>query len=136
MPRLEYFLVSESTSVDSDQNMVSIFNILDAVSFPKSRPMVIPQLVAHSSWIFDPEDVGKDFQVTLEIVLPGWEGAGNTNESLRTNFVGPPEKRQRIFQRVMGLLLLQPGDVVFHLLLNGEHKASHTLTVQRGEDDD
>ena len=46
MPKLEYFLVSESISIDRDRNQVSVFNILEEAYIPKAGPAVIPQSVA------------------------------------------------------------------------------------------
>ena len=134
MPKLEYFLVAEYISVDRDQNQVSVFNILEEVSVPKSGLTVIPKLAALSSWIFEPKDTDQDFQVILRVILPRATDPENPKE-FSINFTGP-KKRQRIYQRIMGLPLEQAGDVVFQLLLNGEHKASHTLTVHQHEDSD
>jgi hypothetical protein len=134
MPKLEYFLVSESISVDRDQNAVSVFNILEEVAIPKTGPGVIATLVAVSSWIFDVEDVGKDFQVTLKVILPEVAGPDITKE-FPINFTAP-KSRQRIYHRISGLPLQKASDVIFELLLNGEHKASHTLNVRQSEDED
>jgi hypothetical protein len=134
MPKLEYFLVAESISVDQDQNKVSVFNILEEVAVPESDLTVIPQLVALSSWIFEPEDMGQDFQVTLRVLVPRTMTPETTKE-FPINFTGP-KKRQRIYHRIRDLPLPQAGDVVFQLLLNGDHKASHTLTVHQHKDAD
>jgi hypothetical protein len=134
MPKLEYFLVSESISVDRDQNSVSVFNIIEEITVAKTGPSVIPNLVALSSWIFDTKDVGQDFQVTLKVVLPGAVSPEKTKE-FPINFTAP-KIRQRIYHRISGLPLHEAGDVVFELLLNGEHKASHTLTVRQSEESD
>jgi hypothetical protein len=134
MPKLEYFLVSESISVDREQNAVSIFNILEEVAIPNAGFRGIPKLVALSSWIFEPEDIGQDFQVTVKVVLPGVAGPEIIKE-FPINFTAP-KARQRIYHRISGLPLKAAGDVVFQLLLNGEHQASHTITVRQDEDDD
>ena len=134
MPRLEYFLVSELISVDRDQNAVSVFNILEEAAIPKTGPRVIPSLVALSSWIFEPDDVGRDFQVTLKVVVPAAAGPDKTKE-FPINFTAS-RTRQRIYHRISGLPLETVGDVVFELLLNGKHEATHTLTVREDKDDD
>jgi hypothetical protein len=134
MPKLEYFVVSQSISIDQDLNQVSVFSILEEVSIPKSGPAFIPQVVALSSWILEPEDEGQDFQVTLEVISPGAEAPEET-QKFSVNFTGS-KKRHRIYNRILGLPVQQIGDVVFRLLLNGDHKASHTLTVRQHEDGD
>lgn len=134
MPQLEYFLVSESISIDRDRNQVSIFNILEEVTVPKSGPAFIPQLAALGSWILESEDIGKDFQVKLEIVSPVGENL-NTPPDINVNFTGIT-RRHRVYNRILGFPLPQTGDVVFHLSLNGHHEASHTLTVRQQEDSD
>ena len=134
MPQLEYFIVSESISVDRDRNQVSIFNILEEVTVPKSGPAFIPHLVALGSWIPQPEEIGKDFQVMLNIVSPVAENLDKPLE-LSTNFRGTT-RRHRVYNRILGFPLPQTGDVVFSLLLNGHHEASHTLTVRQQEDSD
>ena len=134
MPKLEYFLVAQSISIDRDLNQISVFNILEEVSIPKSGPAFIPQMVALGSWILEPEDIGKDFQVMLEIVPPVAENAENL-QKVSINFTGTT-KRQRVYSRIVGLPLPQAGDVAFRLLLNGHHEASHTLSVRQQEDSD
>jgi hypothetical protein len=134
MPKLEYFLVSESVSIDRDRNQVSVFNILEEVSIPKSTPAQIPQLVALGSWILEPEDEGRDFQATVEVVLPGTADPEKTTRS-SINFTGS-KKRQRICNWFLYLPVQQVGEVVFRLLLNGAYQASHTVTVRQSEDGD
>ena len=127
MPRLEYFLVAESVSVDSDRNQVSVFNILEEISVPRTGPKVIPQLVALASWIVVPEDEGKDFQVSVELVRPGPNCPYNDEFSL--NFTARC-KRQRT-QICLALLPIdRVGDMVFNLKLNGSQVASHVLAVR------
>ena len=70
MPKLEYFLVSESVSVDQLTNRTSLFNILEEVRANKF-PAVIPQVVVTSAWNREIGDEDIDYQVKVRISLPG-----------------------------------------------------------------
>src|SRR5215467_8906538 len=76
VPRLEFFVVAESVSVDQRTNRLSLFNILEEmhgihvpedVTFPRN---VIPQLVAASSWLIDQDEIGRRFHVQLRLHQP------------------------------------------------------------------
>lgn len=130
MPRLEYFLVAEGISVDRATNRLSVFNVFEELSSPK-LPLSWPQLVAASCWEILPEDTGKDFQATLRIRDP----AGNIPEKpgdFAVNFA-PEQKRHRVHHFLAGLTFDKPGDWRFEILLNGEHQATHVVTVHEGE---
>jgi hypothetical protein len=132
MPRLEYFLVAESVSIDRDRNQVSVFNILEEVFIPRTEPRVVPQLVALSSWILDPEDQGRDFQVQVELVGPDGDNCPY-NTDFTVNFTANGT-RQRTQIGLLGLPIEREGNTVFNLNLNGEHRASHILTVRANDD--
>ncbi len=129
MPKLEYFLVAESVSIDRDQNRVSVFNILEEVSIPKSGPKIVPYLVALSSWIIAPEDQGEDFQVSVELAGP------NLDDTLvfSVNFTAKGN-RQRTRIGISGMPIERIGDVVFSLKLNGRQTASHILTIRPSDE--
>ena len=128
MPKLEYFLVAESASIDRDSNQVSVFNILEEVSVPRSEPKVIPQLVALSSWIIDPDDQGKDFQAAVELAGPGGPECPY-NHDFTVNFTAKGS-RHRTQISLVGLPIERVGDRVFTLKLNGAPQATHILTVR------
>lgn len=130
MPKLEYFLVAESISTDKDRNLVSVFHVLEDIACP--IPCAIPQMVAISSWILQPEDENRDFQVGFEVVLPGPE-ASQEKKNFSLNFTAKGS-RQRAYFRFVGIPIDNAGNVVFNLLLNGEHKASHILTVRHSDE--
>lgn len=123
MVRLEYFLVCKSISIDVETNEISIFHILEDI-FPVEIPFDIPELVAVSSWLADPEDEGQDFQAALKIIPPG-ESEGK--EFFRNFTVS--RKRMRALHGVKNIPLTQPGKLVFQVLLNGQCKASHHTTI-------
>jgi len=135
MPKLEYFLVCESAVIDRDSNRISLFNVIDAVEITKQEsssdekvgfpriPLI--QLVASSCWNCDPEDVGQDFQATLRLHIPG------RPEPLdfKLNFTAE-QKRHRLNFRLQGMPSIEEqGELIFELLLDGGHKATHTVDV-------
>ncbi len=127
MPRLEYFLLADSLSVDQDTNNVSIFHVLEEVTIP--LPGHIPRLVAISSWNIEPEERQRkdEFQATLRIHQP-WEEKAPKHKDLPTNFTAE-RRRHRICQYVTGVPVKEAGELEFEILLNGEHAASHFVTV-------
>ncbi len=134
MPKLEYFLVAESISIDRDTNQISLFNVLEEVAFSRSTEhWAIPQLVACSSWKCEQEDLNQDFQVAVEIVQPNRDGSKKETNRYSVNFTaaGP---RNRICLHYGNLPIHAPGDIVFTLLLNGEQRATQTLTVRQVEE--
>ncbi len=120
MPKLEYFVVAESKSVDQETNKVSLFNILEEVRVAKF-PVKISFLAA-SSWIIEPDDYNKAFQATLKIKSPTEE------KEFRANFK-PSTTRHRLFQNIINMPLEKSGNVEFELSLNEEHMASHLVMV-------
>lgn len=124
--RLEFFVVSESVSIDQVTNELSVFNILESVA-SEGFPVLVPKCAAVSLWRVEPGDEGRDWQVMVRVTLPG-QGP----QDFTTNFQARPRsQRHRVMQRVHGLPLLQEGDLRFELLLNGQHAADHIVTVTR-----
>ena len=81
MPRLEYFIVSESISVDQRTNRVSVFNVVDELQVSQF-PATIPQVVATSAWNREPSDEDTDYQAMLRIYPP----AEDTPKEFTLNF--------------------------------------------------
>lgn len=128
MARLEYFVVAESVSVDQTTNLTSVFNISEMVVAEKF-PVVL-KCAAVSLWHIALEDDGKDWQVTLKVTPPGEE-----TKSFTTNFSVRSEKlRHRVIQRIEFLPVKEAGNLLFEILLNGEHAADHIVTVQKKAD--
>lgn len=124
MPKLEFFVVSDSMAVDQSTNKVSILEILENVSFQENALNQISRCVAFSLWKMEPEDQGKDFQVLLRIHLP-WEKSPRDST---VNFTAT-SVRQRVFTWVRGIPLQHPGELRFEVLLNGHHAAEHLISV-------
>ena len=125
MPKLEYFLVSESRSVDQQTNNVSVFSILEELSGP--LPMTIFRLVALSSWNIEPDERDRDYQVALRIRLPSGEVMPESSD-FKVNFT-TTRMRHRVFQHVQGLRVTEAGELTFEVLLDGKREASHTITI-------
>ena len=122
MPALEYFLVAESVSVDQTTNQVSIFNILDGLE-AANFPVVIPQLAAICAWNVSPQEIGHEFKATLRVRTPGQPERDHPMNFLATH------RHQRMIARLIGLPIAQAGELVFEVLLEGEHRAGHTVLV-------
>lgn len=134
MPKLEYFLVCESVSVDRETNRVSLFNVIEDICKVKpgaeaSSPLVV-NLVAVSCWNREEGDENKDFQAILRIQLPPIEPNGvPRNEELPLNF-RMQSRRQRLLMRLMAPAPpARDGKIKFELLLNGRHCADHEIGI-------
>ena len=123
MPQLEYFVICGDVSVDQATNRISLFNIVEEIVLPKFPGVTIP-LVAVSSWNREPSNGDTDYQVILRVCTP------NDEKDFPMNFK-MPKKRHRTFQYISGIPVIQAGELKFNLLLNGQHTASHTITVDK-----
>ena len=127
MPKLEYFLVSESVSVDQQTNRASLFNILDEVRENKF-PIVIPQVVVTSAWNYEGGDEDIDYQVRVRMSLPGKEKPKDVPVNVKIE-----KNRHRLFLQLMNLRIKQPGELKFEVFINDEYTASHTVLIQKDE---
>lgn len=127
MPKLEYFLVSESVSVDQQTNRASLFNILDEVRENKF-PTVIPQVVVTSAWNYEGGDEDIDYQVRVRMSLPGKEKPKDVPVNVKIE-----KNRHRLFLQLMNLRIKQPGELKFEVFINDEYTASHTVLIQKDE---
>jgi hypothetical protein len=128
MPRLEYFLVCESISTDQETNRISLFNVLEDLQIlspglPNPPTLPVASFVAVSCWNRDPGDEDQDFQATLRIHSPNQDP-----KDCSMNFK-MDRPRNRLSLRFQGMPKLEPGELRFELLLNGEHVAWHTVNV-------
>lgn len=122
MARLEFFLVSRSSSVDVSTNQVSAFEILEEIHVAKF-PAIYPECVAITVLRLEEGDEEKDFQGLLCITTP----SGDTNEQ-RVNF-RMTSTRHRLIQRIIGVPLTQSGILKFEIKLNDKHLAEHIVDV-------
>lgn len=129
MARLEYFLVCETVSTDRDTNQTTIVNVFEDVPTP-GFPIIIPKCTVIALFRWEAGDEGRDFQAVVRVTPPG-EGHRDFNVNFRPE---PNTRRHRVMQRIMGLSLSRAGDLRFEILLNGEHKAEHVVTVLQSND--
>ena len=130
MPYLEYFLVADSVSTDRERNTVSLFHVLE--EWRARLPLVIPQLVAVSSWVIPCEEMGQDFQVTLNIRLPGVRESPDL-PIFPVNFTAV-HPRHRTHHFVRGLRVEHAGDMVFEISINGDLAARRVVWVRASEE--
>ena len=131
MPELEYFIVAESLATDRDRNTVSIFHVIE--EWMCSLPGVLPKAVAISSWRVSPDEIGRDFQVALEILLPSGESLPEEQSDLTVNFTAK-STGHRIYQTVTFLRIETHGEFVFRLLINGTLAATRVIRVRERDE--
>jgi hypothetical protein len=129
MPRLEYFLVSESSSVDSETGALSVFSVLNEAKFD-SFPAVLPKVALVTCWIPSPKEIEtkEEFQVTFKFRVPD----SAKNGEIRSGFQAE-SRFQHLILNVAGIPVDHPGEIVIDLLLNEQHQASHTIFVPAHE---
>jgi len=126
MPKLEYFVVAESVSVDQTTNRISVFHILEEIHAPKF-PVVVPQLAAIVHWNAQDGDAERDFQVSVLITFPDGQ-----HKEFNQNFrmIRP---RLRTIANFMAIEIPGPGTMTIEIRLNGEYRASHTIDIRKIE---
>ena len=128
MPKLEYFIVSESVSVDQQTNRASLFNILDEVR-ENQFPTTIPQAVVTSVWDYEVGDENIDYQVKVRVYLPSGENLKDVPMNVRIE----PNNRHRLLLHLLNLQIEQPGELKFKIFLNDKYIASHTVLIEKDE---
>jgi hypothetical protein len=131
MPKLEYFLLCESISVDQETNRVSLFNVLEDLHLAKpptegeSKPaFILNQFVAVAVFNRQPEDSDQEFEACLKYNLP--DGAYKEHK-LKFKM---ERNRQRIVMRFVGMPPVgKDGLLSFDLSVNGNHSGTHTIQL-------
>ena len=125
MPRLEYFLVSESSSVDNETGALSVFNVVNEAKFD-GFPTALTKVALVTCWIPTPEEIaaGDEFQVTFKFSLPD----SARNNAIRSGFQAE-SRFQHLIVNVAGIPVDRPGEIVIDVLLNDQKQASHTIFV-------
>ena len=131
MPKLEYFLLCESISVDQETNRVSLFNVLEDLhlaQLPKdgdSKPAyILNQFVAVAVFNRAPDDGDKEFETCLKYNLPD-----GTHKEHKLKFK-MERNRQRIVMRFVGMPpVAKDGTLSFDLSVNGKHEGTHTIQL-------
>lgn len=134
MPRLEYFLLAESVSVDKGTGLVSIFNVLNEfVVEDETPPFVLPKLVAISGWLSTPEEISRrtDSHIKLEFKLPGLDDRVPFRGNLKSS-----SRHQHINFGFREIPLMSTGDLIAYLYVDDKQVATHTVTVRTRVGDD
>ena len=124
MPSLEYFLVCRSASVDVHSDEVTLSGVLEDIDLESDGQAVVPRAVAVGLWNLTGADGGTDFQALLRITRPG--------EAKGSDFPVNLDKRRHRFRALFAILdipLDKPGELVFEMLLNATHAATHRVMV-------
>jgi len=126
--KLEYFIVSESYSIDHDSNKVSIFDILEEITVDEDKlPLRLPQACAVATWIVEEGDNKIEWQAKVRIT--NFEDKAN-DYTINLAFV-EDALRHRIAFTIGHLPITKLGNMTVELLLNDKHQASHTISVKK-----
>ena len=124
MPRLEYFVVSESSAIDQVSGRVSLFHILEHLR-PQRFPAFIPKCVATVTLVFEDDEIGRDYQVVFSLSRPGVEEI----DEVSVNFT-PGARSHRILQRSMGMPIKAQGCLRFGVkVVDTTIEAHHEIKV-------
>lgn len=126
MPKLEYFLVCESSSVHRETNRISLFNVVENIQ-PATADVaghVIAQMVAVSARNKEPDDDGQDFQIIVRVHPPAGECV-----DFPMNFVmDRPRKRLARSEQSLRLDIADKLAAYFGLKLVGENDAMRKVS--------
>ncbi len=125
MPRLEYFIVAESFSVDRDTNAVSIFNVYNERKVD-SFPVDLPRMVAISCWIASADEIRDKADAQAAIVIKNGNSSSGPH---RFNFTCDAKIRHLIIE-LSDYQVQHPGTLEIELLLNDSHEATHQVDFQ------
>jgi hypothetical protein len=130
MLSLEYFLVCESFSVDAITNSVSLFLVMDELAFAEF-PATIPRINIVACWRGEPPAGTTDYQAMIKITPPGPHGPEDPGyKEFPTNLV-VDRRRVRVLHGVGNIPIASPGDLTVEVLLNGQHQATHVVSIAR-----
>jgi hypothetical protein len=129
MPRLEYFLVSTSASLDGATGRVSIFEVLTEIRTPRV-PAVLGRCVSVACWAMDEKELNKDYQATIVLKRPG-----ASTEKYKANFRAS-ERYQHVLHEFSGMPIRGIGTLTFEVELDGTHAASHTILIHQSVESD
>jgi len=121
MPRLEYFVVAETSSIDVNRNSVSIFHVLNDIYFD-SLPDSIPTLAVISGWIHSEAEIRdhQESQIRIEFHMPGVDAPKEFRGNLRA------ESRYQYYNfSLMNVPVKQSGEIEVRLFLDDNQKATH-----------
>jgi hypothetical protein len=129
VPHIEYFVVSESISVDQDRNTVSLFHIIEEYIFSKF-PGRIPRLVISALWDIGDDEHDQEFKGFIRLSPPSPGESRDCPFSFRTEH---PVPRQRVFLEMKNLEVPGAGEYQFEVFLDEHHYASHKILILEKE---
>ena len=129
MPRLEFFVVARSFSVDRYSNRLSLFDIMELVQ-PLVLPAVIPRVIAVAAWHIEESDHGEHFQATIKLNVSGDDD--NSARVVNQNFVGDGILHHSV-AGFTNVLIRESGAIELELLLNNKHAASHRVYINNAD---
>ncbi len=135
MPKLEYFLLCESVSVDQETNRISLFNVLEdfqvtppqqtADSTAQAPQYILSQCVAVALFNRQSDDGDREFSASLRF------NSMDTQQPVPELKFKMERNRQRIIMRFVGMPPVgEDGVLRFELFLDGVSCASHTVHLQ------
>jgi hypothetical protein len=129
MPHIEYFVVSQSISIDQDKNRVSIFHIFEELSF-KKFPGRIPMLVITTLWDISDEERDREFEGEIILNPPDIAEPIRYPFRFRTDKIAP---RQRVIYELKNTSVPGVGEFRFEVFLEGRRHAGHTIHIRETE---
>jgi len=127
MPQLEYFVVCRDVLANMQTDEITLSHVLEDV-FPEAYPHLIAKATAVSVWNINADDAKLDYQATLVVKVPG-----NADVQFPMN-LAKRRSRYRAMQSILDIPIDKPGDIIFEVLLNGVHQASHTVRMHPVDD--
>jgi len=129
MPKLEYFLVCESVSIDRETNRISLFNVLEAITpvlQAQDAQYPLTQMAVVACWLRKShDDPESEHEQKVRIYVPGREDAVEATTRFRMQHL-----RQRSVNRLIGMPeFKESGELRIELCLDGSHEAEHIVTV-------
>jgi hypothetical protein len=129
MPHIEYFIVSESISIDQVRNTVSLFHVFEELSFRKF-PGRIPFLVISTLWDIEESERGKDYEGEIRLTPPNSEEPQAFPFNFTTDRIAP---RQRVLLELKNVSVPEVGMFKFQVYLEGNRHAGHTIHIRQTE---
>lgn len=122
MIRAKVCLLAEAVYIDRDTNEVSVFNLIETIQ-AAGFPVFMRRLTFFCLFEREPNDPAQNtVQFSIEL-------NGRTVTSQEQNLGFADETRARNLMRVLGVVLSDPGQLVFRYKLGDTVLAEHVITV-------
>ncbi len=117
-------LVAEGVVVDSETNLLSVFNVLEEIT-PFGYPFIFQRLATVSTTERDPEDPGLPPNCSIRFML---DDDTLLDTPANIDFQGRPRNRFKL--TVGGLVVPHPGRLTITLVVNGGPLQSYVITIR------